>query len=339
MNRQPIICTKKTGIFLAGISCLLGMSVAYSQCPEGMITSENNLIINGDFSQGNAFFESDYTFSSTAICQKDKILAEGYYAITTNPHSVHCDFVVSGDHTSGSGAMMVVNGNIEPGQVVWKQRVKVHPYSTYYFSAWIANAVSQAPSQMSFSINGIPLGDPIIAPPLPGTWKQFFTTWTSGNEKEAEISIINRNTIAYGNDFMLDDIVFFLCTSPNFSQALDTANTGAVIEMRDVFFDTGRFILRKDSYSQLGMLVKYLKNKPGSRIEIRGHTDNTGKADDNLILSEKRARAVYNYLVSAGIDKKRLTYTGLGQTQPVATNETIEGRQKNRRVEFRITKM
>lgn len=339
MNRQRITSMKKTGILLAAISCFPGMSTVYSQCPDGMITSENNLIVNGDFSLGNAFFESDYIFSSTAICQKDKILAEGYYAITTNPHSVHCDFVTCGDHTSGSGPMMVVNGDTNRVQVVWKQRVQIHPYSTYYFSAWIANAVSQAPSHLEFSINGKALGDPIIAPASPGVWRQFFTTWTSGNEKEAEISIVNRNTIAYGNDFMLDDLVFYFCTTPDFDQSLDSAQSGSVVEMRNVFFNTGSFVLRQDSYTQLQTLVSYLKKKTSWTIEIRGHTDNTGNAADNMTLSEKRARAVYNYLVSAGINKKRMTFTGLGQTQPVASNETIEGRQKNRRVEFRIVKM
>jgi len=71
-------------------------------------------------------------------------------------------------------------------------------------------------------------------------------------------------------------------------------------------------------------------------VQISGHTDNSGAADYKL--SEKRALSVYNYLVKSGIDKKRLSTKGFGPDKPVASNETDEGRQQNRRIEFRIVK-
>lgn len=74
----------------------------------------------------------------------------------------------------------------------------------------------------------------------------------------------------------------------------------------------------------------------GVEIEINGHTDNIGKEADNQKLSEKRAEAIVDYLVSKGIEKRRLSAAGFGSTQPIASNETEEGRKKNRRATFLI---
>ena len=74
-------------------------------------------------------------------------------------------------------------------------------------------------------------------------------------------------------------------------------------------------------------------------IEIHGHTDNQGEEDYNQTLSENRAKAVYNYLIGKGIAKERLSYKGFGESKPIATNDTKEGRQLNRRTEYVITGM
>ena len=79
-----------------------------------------------------------------------------------------------------------------------------------------------------------------------------------------------------------------------------------------------------------------MKLYPDLKIEIQGHTDNTGDADANLSLSQSRAEAVMNYLVEQGIDESRLTAQGYGDTAPIDSNETDEGRQNNRRTELKI---
>ncbi len=106
----------------------------------------------------------------------------------------------------------------------------------------------------------------------------------------------------------------------------------------NVFFDTGKATLRKESYTELNELAEVMKNKETLEIEIAGHTDNVGSDEANLVLSQGRADAVRNYLLSKGIDSKRVTAKGYGETQPVADNDTDEGRQKNRRTEVRIIK-
>ena len=83
-------------------------------------------------------------------------------------------------------------------------------------------------------------------------------------------------------------------------------------------------------------LKELLESNPSMQIELRGHTDNQGTKDYNQKLSEARAKAVVDYLVERGIDRSRLTSIGYGKSQPIADNATSEGRQQNRRVEYRV---
>jgi outer membrane protein OmpA-like peptidoglycan-associated protein len=111
---------------------------------------------------------------------------------------------------------------------------------------------------------------------------------------------------------------------------------GSKIALRNIFFDTGKSTLRSTSNRELDRLVKLLIDVPALKIEISGHTDNTGSAKLNESLSQDRAQAVVNYLKSKGIDTGRLTAEGYGSSLPIATNGTSTGRQENRRTEFEI---
>lgn len=108
--------------------------------------------------------------------------------------------------------------------------------------------------------------------------------------------------------------------------------------LENVFFDTGKSSLRAESYKALNDLVEVLKLKPMMVIEIAGHTDSVGSPESNLKLSNNRANSVRSYLVSHGIAAERVTAQGYGDTQPVASNDTEEGRQQNRRTVVRIIK-
>jgi len=111
---------------------------------------------------------------------------------------------------------------------------------------------------------------------------------------------------------------------------------GSKIALRNIFFDTGKSTLRSESNAELDRLVKLLTDVPSLKIEISGHTDNTGSASLNDQLSKDRAAAVVNYLKSKGIAATRLTSAGYGSNKPVASNNTTDGRQQNRRTEFEI---
>ncbi|MCP4439770.1 MAG: OmpA family protein [Aureispira sp.] len=104
----------------------------------------------------------------------------------------------------------------------------------------------------------------------------------------------------------------------------------------DVHFNTGKATLKQESFPALDELAEVLKLKNDMRVEIAGHTDNVGEDDANLTLSQSRAKAVVDYLAQQGISKERLLAKGYGEMEPIATNDTPEGRQQNRRTEARI---
>lgn len=117
---------------------------------------------------------------------------------------------------------------------------------------------------------------------------------------------------------------------------LKNVAVGSKITLRNIFFDIGKSTLRSESNAELDRLVKLMQDVPTLKIEIGGHTDNTGSASLNAKLSQDRADAVVNYLKSKGIAANRMNAMGYGDSKPVASNATEDGRQSNRRTEFEI---
>ena len=108
---------------------------------------------------------------------------------------------------------------------------------------------------------------------------------------------------------------------------------GQALTINNVFFEFGQFELLPASYPELERLAKLMAENPRMRIRLEGHTDNVGTAQSNMSLSNARVEAVKNFLVSKGVNESRIQLRGLGRTKPIATNNTEEGRAKNRRVE------
>jgi outer membrane protein OmpA-like peptidoglycan-associated protein len=117
---------------------------------------------------------------------------------------------------------------------------------------------------------------------------------------------------------------------------LNKVKVGKKVVLNNILFQLGKSVLTTGSYSELNRLVLILQDNPQMKIEISGHTDNTGSPVLNAKLSTDRARAVVEYLVQKSIDRTRLAYRGYGSDQPIADNTTEVGRSKNRRVEFKI---
>ncbi len=117
---------------------------------------------------------------------------------------------------------------------------------------------------------------------------------------------------------------------------LTPIEVGANVRMNNIFFTPREATLLPESYAELDRLAEFLQNNPSIRIEISGHTDNPNKPEYSLRLSEARANAVFEYLVSKGIDKNRMQPKGYGGSKPLAPNDTPENMAKNRRVEFTI---
>jgi len=111
---------------------------------------------------------------------------------------------------------------------------------------------------------------------------------------------------------------------------------GNKIVLNNIFFAFNKATLTEESQAELDRVFKLLEETPKLKIEMSGHTDNIGSASYNHKLSEARAKAVVDYLVKKGIAADRLTYKGYGMTQPVASNDTEDGRRQNRRTEFKV---
>jgi outer membrane protein OmpA-like peptidoglycan-associated protein len=112
---------------------------------------------------------------------------------------------------------------------------------------------------------------------------------------------------------------------------------GILVTLGDVLFDTARSDLKPGSLQNIYPLVEYLKEYDETMVKIEGHTDSQGSSDYNAELSQRRAEAVRNFLVTNGIAPERITAQGMGEDYPVATNSSAAGRQQNRRVEVTIT--
>ena len=121
--------------------------------------------------------------------------------------------------------------------------------------------------------------------------------------------------------------------------ALEPIKLASNFVFTQVLFESNSYALLPASLPELNKLVQILEENPSMHIQISGHTDNVGKAADNLVLSTSRAKAIVQYLSSKGIATERLSYKGFGSTEPIATNETAAGRALNRRTSFTITRL
>ena len=183
-------------------------------------------IPNGDFESGNTGFDSSYTFHTPfpgANSAGEGLWDEGTYGVGTDPSLYHSLWSSFGDHTTGTGLMMIVNGDTQAGVNVWSvptgaNTIPVTPGQTYYFGAWLTSVYPQlgtpptAPATLAFSINGVQIGSDFQLSANVGVWELFYEPWVADVTGFANLSLINKNTVATGNDFALDDIT--LTTRP-----------------------------------------------------------------------------------------------------------------------------
>lgn len=111
-----------------------------------------------------------------------------------------------------------------------------------------------------------------------------------------------------------------------------------VYNLHDIHFETNQYTLNNHSKHLINLFIEFLEENPTIQVEIQGHTDNIGDPQANKLLSERRAQSVYNYIIQKQVDASRISFKGYGASNPVASNQTEEGRAKNRRTVFVITK-
>jgi hypothetical protein len=181
----------------------------------GHVSAQANLVANGSFEAGNTQFSSGYSYSPGGNG------TEGQYTVRSNPYPWNGSFVSIGDHTSGSGSMMVANGSPVSGSVVWQsQSISILASTNYFFESFVNNVCcstftygpgSESILEFSLSLNGggpISLGTITTDYALAGTWEGLSTNYFSSSAGNVVLSLVNRNTNAGGNDFAVDDIYF-----------------------------------------------------------------------------------------------------------------------------------
>jgi OmpA-OmpF porin, OOP family len=142
---------------------------------------------------------------------------------------------------------------------------------------------------------------------------------------------------AQSENFNLDSLVKAGYKEIHKDLYLMPIEVGQVVRLNNVFFDVDKWNLRKESFIELDRVVKLLTDNPAIEIEISAHTDSDGSDDHNFKLSDNRAKSVMDYIISKGVNETRITSKGYGETKPIATNDSAEGKQINRRVEFKIS--
>jgi gliding motility-associated-like protein len=164
----------------------------------------DNLIRNGDFSSGNTGFYSDYAYTRVHNGEGEYFVGPSAYAWSSKV------FPFCSVNTDSNNNMLMLNGSKTANMKVWSQRVSVLPNGIYAFSFRAQSITNGNPAALQLSINGIPLGTPFQLNPASCIWRQFDTTWDSGSDTTALLSLVDTNTIASSNDFALDDMSFML---------------------------------------------------------------------------------------------------------------------------------
>lgn len=196
-----------------------GSSINITQPGNYSVTGTNfgvNLVQFGDFEGGTTAISNNFTTSYIPGTGGTWGLLsnEGQYAIATSPSLTHNNFVLCGDHTSGTGNMLVVNGSVNANTSVWSQAVTVVPNTNYSFSFWVTNVINSATvAQLQLYINNVPISAVIPTGAIGCQWLNIAGVWNSGAATTATLSIINQATSPSGNDFAIDDISFnSICT-------------------------------------------------------------------------------------------------------------------------------
>lgn len=211
---------------------------------------------------------------------------------------------------------------------------RLRPMPVTYLQGTVYDSETTRPLMANFELINIQTGNVVVQSYSDPVTGRFLISLPS--DQIYALNVNRENYLFYSDHFKIDD--GFTALKPFEKDIpLQPIKTGEAVVLKNIFFDHDQFNLKPESVSELQRLVKLLKQNPSIKIEIGGHTDNTGTREYNVVLSENRAKAVYNYLVDAGIDSSRLSYRGYADTIPIADNRTAEGRAENRRTEFKIT--
>lgn len=202
-----------------------------------------------------------------------------------------------------------------------------------YVKGKVYDVKSHAPLGAHFELIDLGTGKPVIESDANSGNGEFLVTLPV--DKNYALNVSQSGYLFYSENFALKELADktkpFMMDVP-----MQPIDTGSVIELKNVFFETAKFDLKPESKAELNKLIAFLNANKNIRGELSGHTDNVGDKKMNITLSQNRAKSVYDYLVANGVDAKRLTYKGYGDTKPKVKNDSDVNRAMNRRTEFKV---
>ena len=275
----------------------------------------------GDEIRGELSFVSKEKVTDTTFTDSDGAYARAIEA--SNRYRIH----VSAEGYEPMDTVLVI-GNIERDSTIFQDFSLIANEKAVMLSGVMYDADSGDPIQGSVTLN-TPAGNPEI---------RIEADASGYYEKELDIEgwyLITGVSEGYMNagDSALNDGSELLMERDLY---LDPIEIGTTVVLNNIFFDFDKTTLKTASYTELNTVLNFLESNPNVYVEISGHTDDRGSDDYNEKLSQGRAEAVVDYLINQGIDEFRLVAKGYGESAPIASNRTDDGRATNRRVEFTI---
>jgi hypothetical protein len=231
---------------------------------------------------------------------------------------------LSSDNYGGKGKMDIYSFLLPP---------EAKPASVSYVKGIVTDSKTGKKLFASFELSDLETGAIVVRSHSDASTGEFLLSLPSGHDyalsvsREGYLFYSLHFTPGPGKDRFKPEII---------SVELQPVAVGQSMVLHNIFFDTDKYTLRKESCVELDKLVLFLKANPKLKIEIGGHTDSEGSDSYNLQLSADRARTVADYLVNHGVDALRLSSKGYGESQPIDSNETVKGKATNRRTEFKI---
>ena len=339
--------------------------------------AQQNLIKNGNFEAGNADFMTEYKYIQCKTgkngCGNGKYMCNGSYALANVAATCNPDWSARvRDHTTAKyGAMLIADFALTP-KIIWQQKVAVEAGATYAFQYWAMDISNfGASSAMVWLLDGVPMQR--CTPPA-NTWQAFQGSFTAQKSGNSLISIQNLDVAQVGCDVAIDDISLVkikdapkkiaqkvektaektvqknatiapknatIATIDN-ATPVEISEATTEIKTQPLLWDAGKATLRPENEPILLALAKTLQQQPRCKLTVASHTDTRGSAKKTTQLSLERSKAVVDFLIAKGVSPDRLTYKGLGATQPIvlcsnAAPCSEAEHQLNRRTEFLIT--
>ncbi len=260
-----------------------------------------NLVTNGNFSSGNTGFTTGYILD----CTVGGAIGEQRYCVGTNPNAVHVAWAGCGDHTTGTGNMMILNGTSATNVIVWQQTpVTVMPNTCYTFCVWATSVYPDNPGKIKLIVNGATQAFTQLSSTT-CAWQQICGTWNSGSATSATLTIIDEDLNPGGNDLAIDDISFTAIATPcsitlplrwNYLKS-EAQNSGNVIEWGvDNVINNDYFIVEK---STNGIKFDALKTIANTPVNTYTYIDNSLSNEEVIYYRIKQVDTDGRYSYSA----------------------------------------